>query len=149
MPLSFRPVKEREYTVSHAQRDGLPAPGITGNQPRWATSPALGFPKWAAASVNLSRVQSRDRKPAGPVGLPRLRSVSQSGKPLLQIQNPNPQRRIVAFCVSARKLKRAWLSPRKRKNPHHSVRILCLMWALLGSNQRPPACKAGALNQLS
>ena len=24
-----------------------------------------------------------------------------------------------------------------------------LLWKLLGSNQRPPACKAGALNQLS
>lgn len=24
-----------------------------------------------------------------------------------------------------------------------------LSWKLLGSNQRPPACKAGALNQLS
>ena len=23
------------------------------------------------------------------------------------------------------------------------------LWKLLGSNQRPPACKAGALNQLS
>ena len=24
-----------------------------------------------------------------------------------------------------------------------------VLWKLLGSNQRPPACKAGALNQLS
>ena len=37
----------------------------------------------------------------------------------------------------------------KRKNPRKSARVFCLMWALLDSNQRPPACKAGALNQLS
>ena len=26
---------------------------------------------------------------------------------------------------------------------------ILFLWKLLGSNQRPPACKAGALNQLS
>ena len=27
--------------------------------------------------------------------------------------------------------------------------LTVFLWALLDSNQRPPACKAGALNQLS
>ena len=34
----------------------------------------------------------------------------------------------------------------KKKSLENQVIFL---WKLLGSNQRPPACKAGALNQLS
>ena len=30
-----------------------------------------------------------------------------------------------------------------------AIRVFPVLWELLDSNQRPPACKAGALNQLS
>ncbi len=35
----------------------------------------------------------------------------------------------------------------KQKTPRKFRDVF--LWKLLGSNQRPPACKAGALNQLS
>ncbi len=46
----------------------------------------------------------------------------------------------------------AYLSIDKIKKPviiYFSMNYRLNMWALRGSNPRPPACKAGALNQLS
>ena len=41
-----------------------------------------------------------------------------------------------------------WLLRIKKADANTSA-FGVLKWALLDSNQRPPACKAGALNQLS
>ena len=37
----------------------------------------------------------------------------------------------------------------KTKSFQYLEALVYIKWALLDSNQRPPACKAGALNQLS
>ena len=37
----------------------------------------------------------------------------------------------------------------EKKNQHQEVLVFCLMWSVLDSNQRPPPCQGGALNQLS
>lgn len=35
------------------------------------------------------------------------------------------------------------------KKPHQKDEVFFLLWELTGSNRRPSACKADALNQLS
>ena len=76
-------------------------------------------------------------------------AVIQSGQPLLQIENPtNPSGWWVFFLSPPYKSKLLTVGL-KKITPQLRCGVFCLMWALLDSNQRPPACKAGALNQLS